>query len=84
MNKTLIVQGIWGIILPRYIGIIISQYKDPYRPTSIMECQQGFERCSIVFFERHPFFFPFQREGQREFETFCWRFFFASLSSIIS
>ena len=37
-------------ILPRYIGIIydyfISHCKDPYQPTSIMECQQGFERCS--------------------------------------
>ena len=33
-------------ILPRYIGIIISQYKDPYKSTSIMECHKGFERCS--------------------------------------
>ena len=32
-------------ILPVYIGIIIGHYKDPYQPTSIMECQQGFERC---------------------------------------
>ena len=38
-----------GIILPSYIGIIISHYKDPYQPTSIMECQQGFERCSYEF-----------------------------------
>ena len=37
-----------GIILPSYIGIILSHYKDPYYPTSIMECQQGFERCSGV------------------------------------
>ena len=28
-------------ILPSYIWIIISHYKDPYQPTSIMECQQG-------------------------------------------
>ena len=35
-------------ILPSYIGIIIiSHYKDPYQPTSLMECQQGFERCSV-------------------------------------
>ena len=33
--------------LPSYIGTIISHYKDPYQPTSIMECQQGFERCSL-------------------------------------
>ena len=26
----------------------MSHYKDPYQPTSIMECQQGFERCSHV------------------------------------
>ena len=41
-------------ILPSYIGIIISHYKDPYQPTSIMECQQGFERCSICFSLFHP------------------------------
>ena len=34
--------------LPSYIGIIISHYKDPYQPTSRMECQQGFERCSFA------------------------------------
>ena len=28
-------------ILSSYIGIIIGHYKDPYQPTSIMECQQG-------------------------------------------
>ncbi len=32
---------IWDEKLPSYIGIIISHYKDPYQPTSIMECQQG-------------------------------------------
>ena len=40
-------------ILPSYIGIIIRHYKDPYQPTSIMECQQGFERCSGVFFNKY-------------------------------
>ena len=34
--------------LPSYMGIMISQYKDPYKPTSIMECHKGFERCSHV------------------------------------
>ena len=33
------------IILPNYMGIIISQYKDPYKPISIMEGHKGFERC---------------------------------------
>ena len=26
---------LWGIILPRYIGIIVSHYKDPYKPSRI-------------------------------------------------
>ena len=30
-----------------YIGIIISQYKDPYQPITLMECHKGFERCSL-------------------------------------
>ena len=42
--------------LPSYIGIILSHYKDPYQPTSIMECQQGFECCS--FGEYFYFFQP--------------------------
>ena len=28
------------------MGIIVNQYKDPYKPISIMECHKGFERCS--------------------------------------
>ena len=46
---TLVICCIHRIILPSYRGsyiIIISHYKDPYKPISIMECQQGFERCS--------------------------------------
>ena len=31
------------VVLPSYIGIIISHYKDPYQPTTMMECQKGFE-----------------------------------------
>ena len=38
-----------GIILPSYMGIITSHCKDSYQPSSIMECQQGFERCSGDF-----------------------------------
>ena len=29
-------------MVPNYIGIIISQCKDPYQPTSIMESNDGF------------------------------------------
>ena len=35
-------------ILPSYMGIIIGHCKDPYKPTSIMECHNGFEGCSVV------------------------------------
>ena len=35
------------VLLPSYIGIIISQYKDPYKPISKMECHKGFEHCSV-------------------------------------
>ena len=46
--KTLVGYLIEGIILPNYMGIIIrQQYKDPYKPISIMECHSGFERCSV-------------------------------------
>ena len=44
-----LVRVIYGIILPRYIGIIVIHCKDPYRPTSIMESNQ--------------FFFCFRRSG---------------------
>ena len=33
-------------ILPSYIGIMISHYKDLYESISIMECHRGFGRCS--------------------------------------
>ena len=33
---------IWGGILPSYIGTIVNQYKDPHRPTSIMESRRVF------------------------------------------
>ena len=40
---------LFRIILPNYMGVIRSQYKDPYKPISIMECHMGFERCSNGF-----------------------------------
>ena len=39
-----------GIILPRCMGIITSQYKDPYKPSSITECHKGFDHCSCGVF----------------------------------
>ena len=42
---------IWGfyiILLPICTGIIISQYKDPCKPISIMACHKGFE-CAQLF-----------------------------------
>ena len=35
-------------ILPNYIGILISQYKDPYKPTSIMESRRVFFVAHMV------------------------------------
>ena len=35
-----------------YMGIIISKYKDPCEPTSIMECHRGFERYLNSLCER--------------------------------
>ena len=40
---------IYGIILPNYMRIIMSQYKDPYKPTSIMECHKGFFHAAHIF-----------------------------------
>ena len=39
-------------ILPSYMWIVKNHCKNPYEPISIMECQQGFERCSPVVFSR--------------------------------
>ena len=33
-------QGI-ELVLPSYIGIMISHSKDPYEPSSVMECPKG-------------------------------------------
>ena len=38
--------GYIGDYTTQYIGIIVNQYKDPYKPTSIMESSKGFFRGS--------------------------------------
>jgi len=35
--------------LPNYIGILISQYKDPYKPTSLMESRRVFFVAQMIF-----------------------------------
>ena len=40
--------------LPSYIGIILSQYKDPYKPISIMECHRGLVHAAQVTSPSHP------------------------------
>ena len=45
--KNLRCLGCIGVeILPGYVGIIISHYKDPYKSISIMESNKGFFRGS--------------------------------------
>ena len=39
--------GYIGDYTTQYVGILISQYKDPYKPTSIMESSKGFFRGSF-------------------------------------
>ena len=46
--KTLVGCFILGIILTRPMGNIC---KDPYEPTSIMECHRGFQHCSLCHFD---------------------------------
>ncbi len=36
-------------ILPNYMGSIISQYKHPYKPISIMECHKGLNAAHLQF-----------------------------------
>ena len=36
------------------IGILVSNYKDPYEPIRIMESRKGFERCSNVLGSKVP------------------------------
>ena len=35
-------------IVPSFMGVSISHYKDPYKPISITECHKGFEFYSHV------------------------------------
>ena len=46
-RNPLVVCYMSGVILPRCIGILINHYKDPCEPIRIMECHNGFERCSF-------------------------------------
>ena len=48
--------GYVGIILPNYMGILKGQYKDPYKPTSIMENRRVFFRSSCLFDQVTNFF----------------------------
>ena len=49
MTKNLVnLLGLFHPCLPVIYGIMISHYKDTYKPTSIMECHKSFERCSGV------------------------------------
>ena len=52
MKKTLVVEGIWGIILPSYIEIIMNHEKDPYQPSSIMESRFGFLFVTHMYLSR--------------------------------
>ena len=50
------------------MGIEVGHYKDPYEPTSIMQCHKGFEHCSFVSSKWTEFFF-------READVFVGRVF---------
>ena len=54
-----------GIILPNNMEILISQYKDPYKPISIMKCHQGFERCSDHVSVQNDACFPCNPDAAR-------------------
>ncbi len=47
-NKTWVIEGIYGVILPSYVGIIPNHCKDPFYTTSIMESK-------MVFFVAHMY-----------------------------
>ena len=46
VTKTLVICFLYRMILPSYIGIMISHHKDPCEPMGIVECYTGFWRCS--------------------------------------
>ena len=39
--------GLYSQLYEDLMGIIVRQYKDPYKPISMMECHRGFERSSF-------------------------------------
>ncbi len=57
---------IWGWNLPNYMGIVISQYKDPYKPISIMECHRGFLTLLTWLSSR-----LYQKESSTSFFAIC-------------
>ena len=67
--KTLVGCLIYGIILPNYVGIIISQYKDPYKPIRIQwKVIFGFgSRCSPV----NVLFFGGEKPSNRRPKLLC-------------
>ena len=50
-------RGLYMVILPSYVWIIINHYEDPYYPTSIMERKLFFFRgsCLFLFLRAVPF-----------------------------
>ena len=53
-EKNLGCLGCKGDYTTQNMGILISQYKDPYKPTSIMESRRGFFRSSIGGLKNTP------------------------------
>lgn len=51
-NKTWLVRVLNAVLLPSHIGITVYHCKDPYQPTSKMECHKlfFFLNCSHLFF----------------------------------
>ena len=48
MTKTIVIFAvhIGDVHCTGILGIVISHHKDPYKPTSTMECHKSFEGCS--------------------------------------
>ena len=60
------------IKLPNYMGVMIVQYKDPYKPISIMEFHKGFESCSNGLVQPPPSNSSFQGGSRWFVETVPW------------
>ena len=55
VQKTLVVDGIWGITLPNFRGIMINHYKDPHKMSRVgFGCNFAHvdvsPRCALVDF----------------------------------